>query len=35
MWSRRIDKKHRFVYQIFELTITVFVIAAKEHYDDN
>ncbi|MEO6286835.1 MAG: hypothetical protein ABIN80_05195 [Dyadobacter sp.] len=29
MWSRRIDKKHRLLYQIIEETVTVFVIAAK------
>jgi toxin YoeB len=34
LWSRRIDKKHRMVYQIIEETVTVFVIAAKGHYDD-
>ncbi|MCE7059262.1 Txe/YoeB family addiction module toxin [Dyadobacter sp. CY343] len=34
LWSRRIDKKHRLVYQIIETTVTVFVIAAKGHYDD-
>ncbi|WP_026632177.1 Txe/YoeB family addiction module toxin [Dyadobacter alkalitolerans] len=34
LWSRRIDKKHRLVYQIIEETVTVFVIAAQGHYDD-
>lgn len=34
LWSRRIDKKHRLVYQIIEETVTVFVIAAKGHYGD-
>jgi toxin YoeB len=34
LWSRRIDKKHRLVYQIIEQSVTVFVIAAKGHYDD-
>ena len=34
LWSRRIDKTHRLVYQIIEETVTVFVIAAKGHYDD-
>lgn len=34
LWSRRIDKKYRLVYQIIEQTVTVFVIAAKGHYDD-
>jgi toxin YoeB len=34
LWSRRIDKKHRLVYQIIEQIVTVVVIAAKGHYDD-
>ncbi|GGH42411.1 Txe/YoeB family addiction module toxin [Dyadobacter endophyticus] len=34
LWSRRIDKKHRLVYQIIEQTVTVFIIAAKGHYED-
>ncbi|WP_342083608.1 Txe/YoeB family addiction module toxin [Dyadobacter sp. OTU695] len=34
LWSRRIDKKHRLVYQVIDQTITVHVIAAKGHYDD-
>lgn len=34
LWSRRIDKKHRIVYQIIEEKITVYVVAAKGHYDD-
>jgi len=34
LWSRRLDKKHRLVYQIIEQTITVVVIAARGHYDD-
>lgn len=34
LWSRRIDKKHRLVYQIIEQSVTVFVIAAKGHYGD-
>lgn len=33
-WSRRLDKKHRLVYQVDEKSITVFVIAAKGHYSD-
>lgn len=34
LWSRRIDKKHRLVYQVIDHAITVHVIAAKGHYDD-
>lgn len=34
LWSRRINKKHRLIYQIDEKVITVIVISAKEHYDD-
>ena len=34
LWSRRLDRKHRLVYQIIEQTITVVVIAARAHYDD-
>lgn len=34
LWSRRIDKRHRLVYQVIEQTVTVFVIAAKGHYED-
>lgn len=34
LWSRRIDKKHRIVYQVIEEAITVYVVAAKGHYDD-
>lgn len=34
LWSRRLDKKHRIVYQIIEEVITVVVIAAKGHYSD-
>jgi len=34
LWSRRLDKKHRLVYQVVEETITVVIIAAKGHYSD-
>ncbi len=34
LWSRRITGKHRLVYSINDHEITVFVIAAKGHYDD-
>lgn len=33
-WSRRIDKQHRLVYQIFEREVVVLVIAAWGHYED-
>ncbi|MCF2442621.1 Txe/YoeB family addiction module toxin [Dyadobacter sp. CY345] len=33
-WSRRLDKKHRLVYQINNESITVIIIAAKGHYSD-
>jgi toxin YoeB len=35
MWSRRISKEHRLVYSVDENIITVNVISAKGHYDDN
>ena len=33
-WSRRIDKKHRLIYEIIENEILVEVISAFGHYDD-
>jgi toxin YoeB len=33
-WSRRINHKHRLVYEIHEMTITVVVVNAYEHYGD-
>lgn len=33
-WSRRINRKHRLVYEIKEELITVKVISAYGHYDD-
>ena len=33
-WSRRISKKHRLVYRIYETEIVVLVISAYGHYDD-
>lgn len=33
-WSRRITKKHRLVYQIFEKEIVVLVLSAWGHYND-
>ena len=34
VWSRRINDKHRLVYQIFEDKIQVLVLSAYGHYDD-
>ena len=33
-WSRRITKKHRLVYEIFEKEVVVIVITAYGHYED-
>lgn len=33
-WSRRISKKHRLVYRIYETEVVVLVISAYGHYDD-
>lgn len=33
-WSRRIDQKHRLIYEVFETEILVEVISAYGHYDD-
>ncbi|MFI3315879.1 MAG: Txe/YoeB family addiction module toxin [Rikenellaceae bacterium] len=34
MWSRRIDSKHRLIYQIKEQELIVIAISAFGHYDD-
>jgi toxin YoeB len=34
LWSRRITGKHRLVYRIDDDKIIVFVLTAKNHYDD-
>ena len=34
-WSRRISEKHRLVYQIEDTVVTVLVLSAWGHYDDN
>jgi len=34
MWSRRITKKHRLVYEIIENTVNVDVLSAYGHYKD-
>lgn len=33
-YSRKIDKKHRLIYQIEDDIITVFVLSAFSHYED-
>lgn len=33
-WSRRINKKHRLIYQIEDEIITVIVVSAYSHYGD-
>ena len=33
-WSRKIDKKHWLIYQVFEQQVLVEVISAYGHYDD-
>jgi len=34
LWSRKIDKKNRIIYQVQENIVTVFIISAKGHYLD-
>jgi len=34
VWSRKVNKKDRFVYEIFEDEILVVVVQALGHYDD-
>ena len=33
-WSRRITKKHRLIYQIFETEILVLILSVYGHYDN-
>jgi len=33
-WSRRITKKHRLIYEIFDEVVTVEVLQVYGHYDD-
>lgn len=33
-WSRRISKRHRMVYRIFDNEVLVLVLSAYGHYDD-
>lgn len=34
MWSRRINAKHRLIYQVSDEEITVFVISSYGHYEE-
>ena len=33
-WSRRITKKHRLVYEVHDMEVTVLVLSAYGHYED-
>ncbi len=33
-WSRRISKKHRLIYRIYDSEVVVLVISAYGHYND-
>lgn len=33
-WSRRLSKKHRLIYRIYDTEVVVLVISAYGHYDD-
>ena len=33
-WSRRISKKHRLVYSVFETEVHVHILSTYGHYDD-
>ena len=33
-WSRRLSKKHRLVYEIYDTEVVVLVLTAYGHYDD-
>jgi toxin YoeB len=35
VWSRKINKKDRLVYEIYEKTICITIIQALGHYNDN
>ena len=34
VWSRRINKKDRLIYEIFDSEVVVFVVSALGHYND-
>ena len=33
-WSRRVSKKHRLIYEIYEKEVIVLVLTAYGHYED-
>lgn len=33
-WSRRLSKKHRLIYRVYESEVVVLVISARGHYND-
>ena len=33
-WSRKINKKHRLIYEIFDDTVMVLVLKTRDHYYD-
>ena len=33
-WSRRINHKHRLIYEVSEETVTVLILSSYGHYDD-
>lgn len=34
VWSRKLDKKNRLQYRVYEDKVLVFVVSALGHYDD-
>ncbi|MBR1922786.1 MAG: Txe/YoeB family addiction module toxin, partial [Paludibacteraceae bacterium] len=34
LWSRRINKKHRLIYEIHETEVIVLILTAYGHYED-
>lgn len=34
LWSRRLDKKNRLVYEVVEEIVTIYIVAVKGHYLD-
>ena len=34
LWSRRINKKDRLVYEVVEDVVTVYIVSAMGHYDE-
>lgn len=33
-WSRRIDRRHRLIYEIHDSVVKVYVLSSYGHYDD-